>query len=471
MIVVVVRMVRNNMVDLKKYLLSDFQNTKYKHKSLIEIYALDRLFFDSLNKKGLIKKEAIIFFEKRDVAIRNAEAIDIIAFRKLKYEEIIESYMSKNEVKNTIKHDDIMDEKENVRSDKQKNIIVSETPVSLRKIKCFVYWKKASTCTYCKEKLTPKKVYYRVKTTSVIEVVKHCAKCEIYYIPFDIFEMCHDNLQILNTEEIELFVEKKKKEKEGKAKEIEERKAYIRKLNERKKQKQLEKKKKKQQRENDRVGYYRKTTAKQRREEYAEFMAKKAENELKKQNNIIQASDFVVRRNVFKCRNADHLLINVDATVGLIDKRGNVSKITVPAGYCATCKTFFMMETTYQRIISKGIPICRVTEEKVYLNTEKIYYGTKLAQKSVLMQYGYNVSQQNSLSETQRRKILSILVDNQILTRSEIIGYLDFFINQRKNMYNYETAIKKWEGDKEYIFNYKSGGYIKYNVSGIDRKY
>ena len=87
------------------------------------------------------------------------------------------------------------------------------------------------------------------------------------------------------------------------------------------------------------------------------------------------------------------------------------------------------------------------------------------------MQYGYSVSQEEGLTSAARRKILALIVDHKILTRNEIIGYLDFFINQRKNQPRFEKAIDKWEQDREFISEYRAGEYIQYGVNGLYRKY
>ena len=71
--------------------------------------------------------------------------------------------------------------------------------------------------------------------------------------------------------------------------------------------------------------------------------------------------------------------------------------------------------------------------------------GRKLANESLLMQYGYNVSEMEGLSSIQRHNILSVIIDNNILSKSEIISYIDFFISQRRTMENMKTAILKWE--------------------------
>ena len=64
----------------------------------------------------------------------------------------------------------------------------------------------------------------------------------------------------------------------------------------------------------------------------------------------------------------------------------------------------------------------------------KIYYGSngkygmKLAQESILKQYGYSVSKTEDLSDTVRQKILAVLIDNHIITKNDIISYLDFLL-------------------------------------------
>ena len=96
--------------------------------------------------------------------------------------------------------------------------------------------------------------------------------------------------------------------------------------------------------------------------------------------------------------------------------------------------------------------------------------GMQLAQESVLMQYGYNVSQTEGLSQRARQKILALLIDNKALSKSEIISYLDFFISQRATQSRMQLAIAKWETDREFVENYRTGEYTKYGVNAIYRR-
>lgn len=183
----------------------------------------------------------------------------------------------------------------------------------------------------------------------------------------------------------------------------------------------------------------------------------------------IKVRDFVVRRNVFKCMHASHKLENIVAAINIIDRNNEERQIRVNAGYCSNCKIFFIMESTYENLKNKGIPICRVSDEKTYMKNHSVN-GMRLAQESILMQYGYNVNQQDGLSSSRRQKILAVLIDKKILRKSEIVSYLDFFISQRQTQSKYQVAISKWEADREFVENYRIGEYHLYGVNAIYRR-
>lgn len=183
----------------------------------------------------------------------------------------------------------------------------------------------------------------------------------------------------------------------------------------------------------------------------------------------INARDFVVRRSVFKCTHDKHKIENLDATVEIIDKAGGVRLATINAGYCSACKIFFIMESSYEKLKKKGIPICRVSDEKTYLKSS-FANGMRLAQESILMQYGYNVNQAEGLTGTRRKRILAVLIDKKIMSRSEIISYLDFFICQRQSNPKFELAISKWEDDRDFVESYRVGEFHQYGVNAIHRR-
>lgn len=182
----------------------------------------------------------------------------------------------------------------------------------------------------------------------------------------------------------------------------------------------------------------------------------------------IGVRDFVVRTNVFKCMHNKHNINNIAAMIN-IDNDGKRELVKISAGYCTQCKVYFIMDSTYQNLKRKGVILCRVTDEKNYMKGTYIN-GMRLAKESLLMQYGYNVSQTEGLTDLRRHKILAVIIDNKIMSKGEIISYLDFFINQRSGMSNMERAIAKWESDREFVEEYKIGQYAQYGVKAIYKR-
>lgn len=182
----------------------------------------------------------------------------------------------------------------------------------------------------------------------------------------------------------------------------------------------------------------------------------------------IGLKDFVVRRAVFKCVHSNHQVKDIEAAIGM-DDDGKKKLIRVVAGYCEQCKTYFILDSTYENLRKKGIILCRIWDEKSYTHNDYTN-GMRLAQESILMQFGYNVSQQEGLSATSRQKILAVLIDNKVMTKNEIISYLDFFISQRSKQSSMELAISKWEADREFVEQYRAGEYTQYGVNAIHRR-
>lgn len=572
-------------IDLKSYLMSDFSNNKHKSISLIELYASDTKYYSSLEKKNLIEDEAMLFFYEKGNEILTASSIPTEAFRKLRYELIIDEYINgtKSEKsapdklsENPDSKDEITNAASNIpaspkQTDNQRKKTVEnnfsstkkalpEKPlhcvtdgriikkIDVKKItviktgksflfprykcplcgkmytslqgykdlqvvtldkakytninrkqeeeryirylqsphmvapgtKCYVFGtSKPVKCRKCGGAgflfaliKTPAK---KKKKKTVTYQVKFCKNCKMYHLPYNLYEAHIADWTPLNEDEIPAIKEELRIKAEEKAKRKAERKAAeALKKKEEQLQRQEEEKKRREQFEKERAA------REERQRKIRESLLKQAQQlpdpalqsqKIHQHDNNIRVKDFVVRRTTFKCRHNDHKLQNIDAVINIINKEGNVTRTTVPAGYCPNCNVFFIMESTYQSLKSKGTPVCRVSDEKTYLSGNIFVNGMKLSQESVLMQYGYTVSQEEGLTSARRRKILALMIDNGVLTRSDIISYLDFFINQRKNQHRFEKAIEKWESDREFVSEYKTGNYSKYGVSGIYRKF
>ena len=193
--------------------------------------------------------------------------------------------------------------------------------------------------------------------------------------------------------------------------------------------------------------------------------------QLKKVENLphIGKKDLVIRSQIFKCMHNQHHVIDLDSVITIIDHDDKEQQVEISAGYCEECNIYFILESTYENLKKKGIILCRISDEKTYM--ENSYgNGMKLAQESILRQYGYTVSQQEGLSATRRQKILAVMIDHHILSKNEIISYLDFFINQRKYQIKFQMAVAKWEMDREFVEMYRVGEYKKFGVNAIYRR-
>ncbi len=345
-----------------------------------------------------------------------------------------------------------------------------------------------------------RKLLSRKKNEYTLEVLR-CPECGLIYVSYSTFTRRPSQFKCINKDQLDTFkmereAQKEKREEKGRQiveeakREYQESKLAAMKEREAAKKAAEEQRKAMLDRKNRfiEVAIAKREKAAREKAERERLEYKKREKELQKKLNAskkdenpngtlmqnrddsIHVQDFVVRRNIFRCRHQEHVLRNIDAKIDIIGRGGEVFTRTIPAGYCASCNTFFIMESTYQDLRKYGTPICRISDERSYLTEETPQNGMRLAQQSILMQYGYSVSQEEDLSTIQRRKILSLIVDNGILTRSEIIGYLDFFISQRESRKQYSQAVDKWERDREYIAKYNTGTYTKYGVGGLHRK-
>ena len=147
-------------------------------------------------------------------------------------------------------------------------------------------------------------------------------------------------------------------------------------------------------------------------------------------------------------------------------------ELTISAGYCPECRAYFILESTYQELKRRGHILCKVCDNREF---EKLHYvqnnnGFANSQESLLMLYGYSVSQTKGLTARHRQAILAMLIDEQIMTRVEIVSYLDYFIRIRRRQPSMSMAISKWTEDKAFVENYwlQSNRVVK--VNRITRK-
>ncbi len=455
-----------------------------KKATLIDIYINQDQLFTKLSKSNLVSKEAIDFLESSEFAIRNIQyEIKIDCFRKLKYEELINQFISNPHKDKQTPQKIKVEPEENtptIEKASTKKIDYTNKIAALRKLaiqKEKIFWQHSRRTGRFIE-YTTSLILDENDSDEIVFTVYSGRSEGKYRLQINRHVFFDEKLCKQLQEQLSSNASSDQKPLSVRLAEQEEKR---KKKTENKQEKKETKKKKKTngnksgdcwvpgQNKVVRLGTNRINPI--MAEVQAEIEREWEEKRKRRLNNLselpqIGFKDFVVKKDTFKCMANDHEVTNIDAAVGIITNRGDTALQKVCAGYCQQCNKFFIMNSTFEELRKYGIPMCRIIDAQNDSSPYEIN-GIQLAQESILKQYGYNVSKTENLSELTRQKILALLMDNGVLSRSDIISYLDFFISQRRYQSQYEAAISKWEDDRDFIAHYRIGEYTTYGVSGF----
>lgn len=170
-----------------------------------------------------------------------------------------------------------------------------------------------------------------------------------------------------------------------------------------------------------------------------------------------------IHKNMIKCQQDAHNIIPVNAI--LIGK--NEEEITINVNYCTDCKMFFLNYTTYQLYKQQyGIMIGNFCIYEDNFNSNAYY----LSECSPLKLCGYSVNQIDNFSDKERQYIISKIIDRNIMTKPDIIRYLEYFIHMNGKKRGNEIALSKWKSDLEFTLAYAMESQDQYYIADI-RKY
>ena len=166
----------------------------------------------------------------------------------------------------------------------------------------------------------------------------------------------------------------------------------------------------------------------------------------------ISVENFLIRTTTMHCINQKHNLQRIKALV-YIDTGKTIKQEKIEAGLCIECNQYFITEIEYQKLCKKGRVCCRVVILSEYQENSKVK-DFNLAGVSLLRSYGYNVNVQTNLSDMERRRILSFIVENEIESIDRIIGFIEWLI-RRNSSPKLQAARSKWNRDLDYMRRYK----------------
>jgi hypothetical protein len=142
--------------------------------------------------------------------------------------------------------------------------------------------------------------------------------------------------------------------------------------------------------------------------------------------------------------------------------------VKINVNYCINCRKYFISLdefTYYQQKYGNLLGNYRF-QNSIISNTGSF---DGLAEKSILNLCGYNVNENEGLSAKERHLILENLMVHNIVSKPEIIEYLTFFINSKKNRWNMKLAVEKWTDDLEWVRQYRIDSQRRFLILDILR--
>lgn len=119
--------------------------------------------------------------------------------------------------------------------------------------------------------------------------------------------------------------------------------------------------------------------------------------------------------------------------------------------YCKECERYYINSESYRQYAELyGLPMLRLSSRRL---GGKIDYN-EWNKESELAAYGYSAGESKGLGETHRQRLLADLVDSGLMTKSEIVGWLEFLIRTRKNV-DGSIVQSRRKSDLRFLNNYR----------------
>lgn len=167
---------------------------------------------------------------------------------------------------------------------------------------------------------------------------------------------------------------------------------------------------------------------------------------------VIPINDFLIRTSTMNCINKEHQLQRIKALV-CVDNGSFIAEVEIEAMFCEECNRYFISDLEFEKLCSRGRICSRVITLIEYRRIMESGYHA-WADRSLLRSYGYTVNVQDNLSELERHRILSFVIENNIMTVDEVINFIEWLI-KRNGRKEFHAARIKWNRDIEFLRDYK----------------
>lgn len=163
-----------------------------------------------------------------------------------------------------------------------------------------------------------------------------------------------------------------------------------------------------------------------------------------------------------RCHRDKHSLIQATAIVS----GRNGSDVELNVEYCKECDRYLLRYQSFEEYRKRyGLIIGNFRE----LYNDSFDGDFDLALESPLKLSGYTVSQKEGLNQKERRFILATIIHNEIMTKGEVIRYLNYFIKMQGAKIGNEIALSKWKDDLMFVQEYNKSIQPKVYINEIKR--
>lgn len=147
------------------------------------------------------------------------------------------------------------------------------------------------------------------------------------------------------------------------------------------------------------------------------------------------------------CHKHSHPL--VPATALIRDEMDREVELDVE--YCPICKRYMLNYTSYERYRERhGLLIGKLK----MISSSSTGGEFEMASESPLKLCGYNVSLAEGLSATTRQFLLAKIIHGGIMSKLDVIHYLEHFINMNGAKKENVLALEKWCDDLDFVHKY-----------------
>ena len=199
--------------------------------------------------------------------------------------------------------------------------------------------------------------------------------------------------------------------------------------------------------------------------EYMTYITDKlnAEHKPKQKRPLLWNNNSVlyVHKGKISCQQNGH---NIISTTAVLVSLGNKT-VELNVSYCQDCKKFFIGEEEYNAYRKKyGALIGNIRLESYGTCT---YTGELLSEASPLRLCGYTVNKTDNLPFETRWYIIAKIISTGIMRKSEVISYLEYFIDHNGRQDRNQAAVEKWRRDLVFTMNYRIEEQDRYRITDI----